>query len=138
MLWRHRSSFDDHIASWYIFIAIIFIRAMFSYLCYTKSFLTFSKSSTFLPFSFKCCCYSYLSFISPSKFCMHDFKNTAFYILNKCYTIKTKYIHPRKKQIRQSKEIKQNWAGLKNFNICFCIILNCYNRSFISGRDIGH
>ena len=49
MLWRHRSSFEGHIASWYIFIAIIFIRAMFSYLCYTKSFLTFSKSSTFLP-----------------------------------------------------------------------------------------
>ena len=49
MLWRHRSSCDGHIVSWYIFIAIIFIRAMFSYLCYTKSFLTFSKSSTFLP-----------------------------------------------------------------------------------------
>ena len=38
----------------------------------------------------------------------------------------------------QSKEIKQNWTGPKNFNIYFYVILNCYDQDFISRREAGH
>ena len=38
---------------------------------------------------------------------------------------------------RQSKEIKQNWTGPKHFDICFCLIFNCYDKSFISGMETG-
>ena len=39
--------------------------------------------------------------------------------------------------MRQSKEIKQNWTGPKHFDICFCLIFNCYDKSFISGMETG-
>ena len=35
----------------------------------------------------------------------------------------------------QSKEIKLNWKGRKNFDICFCVKLIHYEQSFISGRE---
>ena len=38
----------------------------------------------------------------------------------------------------QNKEIQQNWAGPETFDICFCIILSCYDKSLISGTETGH
>ena len=37
----------------------------------------------------------------------------------------------------QSKEIKQKWKGLKNFDICFFVIFSCHGQTFISGRETG-
>ena len=35
---------------------------------------------------------------------------------------------------QQCQEIKQNWAGRENFDICFCVIFDHLYQSFISGR----
>ena len=35
-----------------------------------------------------------------------------------------------------SKEIKQNWTGLGNFEICFCVSFNCYYRNSAVSRAI--
>ena len=40
-----------------------------------------------------------------------------------------------KNLMRQSKEIKKNWTGPKYFDICFCLIFNCYDKSFISEME---
>ena len=34
--------------------------------------------------------------------------------------------------MEQSKEIKQNLAGLKNFDICICALFGYYNQSLTS------
>ena len=112
MLWRHRSSFDGHIASWYIFIVIIFIRAMFSYLCYTKSFLTFSKSSTFLPYhllvllNFVCT----ISRIPPSTFWI----NATLLKRNIFIPGKSKY-----GKVKKSSKIGQDWRILISVSALF-------------------
>ena len=36
-----------------------------------------------------------------------------------------------------SKGIKQNWTGPKNFGMCFCVILTCYEQSLNLGRALG-
>ena len=38
----------------------------------------------------------------------------------------------QKKLMGQSKEVKQNRVGVKNFDICFSIIFDCYCKGFIS------
>ena len=35
----------------------------------------------------------------------------------------------------QSKEIKQNGTRPKNFDVCICVIFDCYDHTFISGRE---
>ena len=45
---------------------------------------------------------------------------------------------PQKKSMGQSKEIKQNWKGLKISDIFFCVNFCCYDQNFISGRETGH
>ena len=45
---------------------------------------------------------------------------------------------PKKKIIGESKEINQNWTGLKNLDICLQVIFGCYDKSFISERESGH
>ena len=35
-----------------------------------------------------------------------------------------------------TKEIKQNGTGLGNFEICLCVIFDCYYQKFISRRKI--
>ena len=40
--------------------------------------------------------------------------------------------------MEQSKEIKQNWRGSKNFDICFYAIFSWYDQSFIFERKTGH
>ena len=40
--------------------------------------------------------------------------------------------------LKLSTEIKQNWAGLGSFEICFCEIFNCYCQNFISRREAGN
>ena len=37
--------------------------------------------------------------------------------------------------MKQNEDIKQNWKGTENFDICFCVIFKHYCRSFISGRE---
>ena len=37
--------------------------------------------------------------------------------------------------IEQSKEIKQNWARLENFNISFCVIINHFCQDYISPKE---
>ena len=37
-----------------------------------------------------------------------------------------------------SKEIKENWTGLGNFEICLCVIFDCYYQTFISTRKTGY
>ena len=39
------------------------------------------------------------------------------------------------KYLEQSKEIKQNWIGLRNFLICFFISFYSYYQKFIFGRE---
>ena len=45
------------------------------------------------------------------------------------------YIKSREKVMEQSKEIKQNWTGSKDFDICFCVIFTAMIKIFISGRE---
>ena len=42
--------------------------------------------------------------------------------------------------MRQSKKIKQMDLsnGPRNFDIYFCVISNCYDQNFISGKKTGH
>ena len=40
------------------------------------------------------------------------------------------YIKSPEKVMEQSKEIKQNWTGSKDFDICFCVIFHCYDQNF--------
>ena len=35
----------------------------------------------------------------------------------------------------KSKEIKKNWTGLKNLDICFCVILTAMTKVFFSGKE---
>lgn len=42
------------------------------------------------------------------------------------------------KLLDQSKEIKQKWKGLKNFDICSCVIFNCQDQSFVSEKETGY
>ena len=42
------------------------------------------------------------------------------------------------KYLELSKEIKQNWTGLGTFEICFCVIFNCYYQKFISRKETGN
>ena len=42
------------------------------------------------------------------------------------------------KYLEQSKEIKQNLTGTENFDNCFCVIFDCYYKSFISAKKTGH
>ena len=37
-----------------------------------------------------------------------------------------------------SKEIKQIWTGLGNFEICLCVLFDCCYQKFISRRKTGH
>ena len=67
-------------------------------------------------------------------------------IINKIYKKKKhkrtrcskKDLHSRKQLMRQSKEIKENWKGPKNFKIGFCVIFGSYDQNFISGGETGH
>ena len=52
-------------------------------------------------------------------------------------TVARDKLQSRTKFIKQLQEIKQNWAGRRNFGINFCIILGHYYQNFISGRDTG-
>ena len=45
---------------------------------------------------------------------------------------------PQKKLMGQSKEIKQNWTGLRNCNICFCVIFSFCDKSLFSGSETRH
>ena len=36
-----------------------------------------------------------------------------------------------------NKEIQQKWKRLKNVDICFSVIFNCYDQNLISGRETG-
>ena len=38
----------------------------------------------------------------------------------------------------QSKEIKQNQEGPKNFDICFSIIFSCHGQGLVSEKEIGN
>ena len=84
-----------------------------------------------------------------------DMPQVARLLLNRCYQVISlgpvcfvisiwptlmfqHYLQFRKKWLEQSKEIKQNWTGRKNFDICFYVIFGCYDHQFISGRDSGH
>ena len=40
--------------------------------------------------------------------------------------------------MKQIKDINQNWAGPKNFDICSSIIFSCYGQSFTSAVETGH
>ena len=40
--------------------------------------------------------------------------------------------------MRQSKEIKHEWKGPKDFTICFSLIFSCYGESLISGEETMH
>ena len=42
--------------------------------------------------------------------------------------------NPIQKCLELSKEIKQKWTGLGNFEICFCEIFDYYYQNFISRR----
>ena len=46
----------------------------------------------------------------------------------------------RKESMRQSKKFNQMDLsnGPRNFDIYFCVISNCYNQDFISGKRTGH
>ena len=37
--------------------------------------------------------------------------------------------------MKQCQEIKQNWAGQKNFEICFCVIFDHYSTKFLFAED---
>ena len=39
--------------------------------------------------------------------------------------------------MEQRKEIKQNWKGAENFGVCFCVIFNCYYKSFFFLWTLG-
>ena len=41
------------------------------------------------------------------------------------------------KYLEKSKDTKQNWTGIENFDFCFCVIFDCYYLSLISGRKTG-
>ena len=42
------------------------------------------------------------------------------------------------KYLEQFKEIQENWTGLENFDIYFCVLFDCYCQSLISGSEAGH
>ena len=46
-------------------------------------------------------------------------------------------LHSWTKCFKQSKEIKKNWTGPENLNICLCVTFDCYCQGFISGSEIG-
>ena len=54
---------------------------------------------------------------------------------NKCRYINSQ---SQTKYFEQSKETKQYCTQLENFNICFCVLFDCYQRCFISGRGAGN
>ena len=37
--------------------------------------------------------------------------------------------------LEKSKEIKQNWAVPEKFDICFCVIFDRKNQSFVSEKE---
>ena len=37
-----------------------------------------------------------------------------------------------------SKEIEQNWIEPENFDICFCIIFDCFTKVLCLKKDTGH
>ena len=43
-----------------------------------------------------------------------------------------------KKNLEQSKEIKENWTWTENFDNYFCLIFDHYHKIFISGKRNGH
>ena len=45
-------------------------------------------------------------------------------------------MQPRKKLTGQIKEVKQNWTGPKNFDICFCVILTTFAKLFSIERSL--
>ena len=63
-------------------------------------------------------------------------KESNYWGLRKNTTISHRKSH--KKLIEQSKEIKQNWKGSNNFDICFYINFSCYDQSLISGSVTVH
>ena len=44
----------------------------------------------------------------------------------------------KKKYLVNNKKIWKNWAISKNFDICFCVILDFYCRKFVFGGTTGH
>ena len=57
---------------------------------------------------------------------------------NLVINLDTLILESRTKYFEQSKETKQYCTWLENFNICFCVLFDCYCRCFISGRGTGN
>ena len=54
------------------------------------------------------------------------------------YNIRNKKPESWKKILRQSKEVKQNWTGPRNFEIYCCVILSNYHQNLISEGVTEH
>ena len=52
-------------------------------------------------------------------------------ILIIAFSLSVDKLQSQTKYLEQSKEIKQNWTELKNFDMCFCILFCCYCQKFI-------
>ena len=62
-------------------------------------------------------------------------------ILNYYYSFEEYFKAPCQSQVKlmkQCQEIKQNWAGRRNFGVYFCVIFHHYYQNFISGRKNGY
>ena len=42
------------------------------------------------------------------------------------------------KYLEQNREIQENWTGQEKFDICFCVLFECYCQSLICWRETGY
>ena len=59
---------------------------------------------------------------------------------NKTVVIQSTHKHLKSwaKYLEQNREIQWNWTGQENSDIYFCVLLDCYCQSLVSGRETGH